>query len=211
VANNPPLVPVLHRSDSLVVRTVKSEFLSFELLGKEVEFQNRARLQAVRLVRARGDEPEQSRLELLGTFGGATAYGSHPSRRYIGPLPSADAQAALADLNRRLCLPLPIHRVTMQELESDPARYSGQWVEVVVRWRPGFESSSCGDTMHIWLYAVKSEPSAANHGEWYRVVGRFDYVERRGPMTGFGHMGMAPAALTASTMEPVPAPTNDGR
>jgi hypothetical protein len=192
----------------LVVRTSDGEQLSFVLRGKEVEFLAVHRLQAVGLCPER---PGEAHLELRGAFQGATAYGADPSRRLIGPLPMADARAAVADLERTLDLPKPIHSVTLAELESDPQRYSGQWIEVVVRWSRGFEASGCGERLSIWLDPAQQSsmgdfqrPDRNQRRQLYRIVGRFDYAPRSAGGTGFGHMGASSAGLRASSMELLP-------
>jgi hypothetical protein len=194
------MVPVLHRSASLLVRVAKRHYLSFVVRGKEVEFFGPERLRGVTILST--SDGERAYLELHGTFKGATAYGSDAALREIGPIPLADGEAAVADLNRRLGLPKPVHQVTIEQLERDPAAYAGRWIDVVVRWQRGFECSSCGVKTSIWLDAP-SPVDPIGDDSWVRVVGRFEYAAPGSPTGGFGHMGMATSAIEACSVHPV--------
>ncbi|MBW2524943.1 MAG: hypothetical protein JRI23_12235 [Deltaproteobacteria bacterium] len=202
MGKKPPLVPVLHRSDSLIVRVAKGRFLSFAVHGKEVEFFTPDRLREVVAVplEAHPGAAPQAELELRGSFSGVEAYGTHPSVRMVGPVLLQDAYAAVVDLNRRLELPKPIHQVTIAQLEQDPATYADCWVEVDLVWHYGFESSSCGERTSMCLYPPRSTGMTRGGKVRARVVGSFHHTTTPGPATGFGHMGMASSTIRASTM-----------
>ncbi|WAS92785.1 hypothetical protein [Nannocystis punicea] len=141
-------------------------------------------------------------LRFLGSFHRTCGWDEPANTRRIGPLSFAEADEAAAAVREALALPRVPLDVDAATLAAEPARYSRQFVRTLGVWTVGLEQSTFAGA---WLRPADAArhlggPGRMDASAW-RVTGWFEAGER-GPLQGFGHLGMSRSELLACAMEP---------